>query len=83
MTDSPHASSEIQDKYNKIDLTSVQELRNLLSAHRMRPLKSFGQNFLVDRSVLENIVEAAAIEPDDELLEVGSGTGVLTRELAK
>jgi len=55
----------------------------LLAAHRMRPLKSFGQNFLVDRSVLQNIVEAAAIEPDDELLEVGSGTGVLTRELAK
>ncbi|HEY5004200.1 MAG TPA: 16S rRNA (adenine(1518)-N(6)/adenine(1519)-N(6))-dimethyltransferase RsmA [Ktedonobacteraceae bacterium] len=83
MTDSPHASSEIQDKYNEVDLTSVQELRNLLATHRMRPLKSFGQNFLVDRSVLENIVEAAAIEPDDELLEVGSGTGVLTRELAK
>lgn len=83
MTDSPHISSEIQDKYNEIDLTSVQELRHLLAAHRMRPLKSFGQNFLVDRSVLENIVEAAAIEPDDELLEVGSGTGVLTRELAK
>lgn len=83
MTDSPHISSEIQDKYNEIDLTSVQELRNLLAAHRMRPLKSFGQNFLVDRSVLQNIVEAAAIEPDDELLEVGSGTGVLTRELAK
>jgi len=83
VTDSPYISSEIQDKYNEIDLTSVQELRNLLAAHRMRPLKSFGQNFLVDRSVLENIVEAAAIEPDDELLEVGSGTGVLTRELAK
>ena len=83
MTDSPHISSEIQDKYNEIDLTSVQELRNLLAAHRMRPLKSFGQNFLIDRSVLQNIVEAAAIEPDDELLEVGSGTGVLTRELAK
>jgi 16S rRNA (adenine1518-N6/adenine1519-N6)-dimethyltransferase len=82
VTDSPQ-SSEIQYKYNEVDLTSVQELRNLLTAHRMRPLKSFGQNFLVDRSVLQNIVEAAAIEPDDELLEVGSGTGVLTRELAK
>lgn len=83
MTDSPYTFSEPQDKYNEVDLTSIQELRNLLAAHRMRPLKSFGQNFLVDRSVLENIVEAAAIEPDDEVLEVGSGTGVLTRELAK
>jgi len=49
----------------------------------MRPLRSFGQNFLVDRSVLHQIVDAAAIEADDEILEVGSGTGVLTRELAK
>lgn len=86
MTDSPHTPSETQDiryKYAEVDLTSVQELRNLLAAHKMRPLKSFGQNFLIDRSVLSNIVAAAAIEPDDEILEVGSGTGVLTRELAK
>ena len=86
MTDSSHRPSKIQDRqyeYNEIDLTSVHELRNLLAAHHMRPLKSFGQNFLIDRSVLHNIVAAAAIEPNDEILEVGSGTGVLTRELAR
>ena len=86
MTDNLPASSETQDrqhKYHEIDLTSVRELRNLLVALGMRPLKSFGQNFLIDRSVLHKIVEAAAIEQDDEILEVGSGTGVLTRELAK
>jgi 16S rRNA (adenine1518-N6/adenine1519-N6)-dimethyltransferase len=49
----------------------------------MRPNKSFGQNFLVDRSILLKIVNAAQIDPDDEILEVGAGTGVLTRELAK
>jgi 16S rRNA (adenine1518-N6/adenine1519-N6)-dimethyltransferase len=49
----------------------------------MRPHKSFGQNFLIDRSVLMKIVSAADIETDDEVLEVGSGTGVLTRELAR
>ncbi len=86
MTDNPYTSSEVPVRsyaYDETDLTSVRELRNLLSAHKMRPLKSFGQNFLIDRSVLNNIVAAAAIEPDDEILEVGSGTGVLTRELAK
>lgn len=65
------------------DLTNVRELRNLLYAHNMRPQKSFGQNFLVDRSVLQKIIEAAQIGPGDEILEVGAGTGVLTRELAK
>lgn len=68
---------------DEIDLTNVHELRNFLYAHQMRPNKSFGQNFLVDRSVLERIVEAADIQPHDHVLEVGAGTGVLTRELAK
>lgn len=66
-----------------LDLTNVGMLRSLLYANSMRPNKSFGQNFLVDRSVLNEIVEAAEITPSDEVLEVGAGTGVLTRELAK
>ncbi|GAC1399724.1 MAG: 16S rRNA (adenine(1518)-N(6)/adenine(1519)-N(6)) -dimethyltransferase RsmA [Ktedonobacteraceae bacterium] len=69
--------------YKDIDLTSVRELRNLLYAHNMRPNKAFGQNFLIDRSLLMKIVEAAEIKADDEILEVGAGTGVLTRELAR
>ncbi|HZU65775.1 MAG TPA: 16S rRNA (adenine(1518)-N(6)/adenine(1519)-N(6))-dimethyltransferase RsmA [Ktedonobacteraceae bacterium] len=69
--------------HDETDLTDVRELRNLLYAHDMRPNKSFGQNFLVDRAVLQRIVEAAKIAPDDTVLEVGAGTGVLTRELAK
>ncbi|HYL43560.1 MAG TPA: 16S rRNA (adenine(1518)-N(6)/adenine(1519)-N(6))-dimethyltransferase RsmA [Ktedonobacteraceae bacterium] len=69
--------------YADIDLTNVRELRNLLYAHGMRPNKSFGQNFLIDRSVLMQIVDAAEIDPADQILEVGAGTGVLTRELAR
>src|SRR5258708_26708611 len=69
--------------HDHIDLTNIQELRNLLYAHRMRPNKAFGQNFLVDRSILLRIVEAAEIHPSDQVLELGAGTGVLTRELAK
>lgn len=61
----------------------MRELRRLLSAHGMEPNKSFGQNFLIDRTVLRAIVEAAEIEPTDSILEVGAGTGVLTRELAR
>jgi 16S rRNA (adenine1518-N6/adenine1519-N6)-dimethyltransferase len=67
----------------EIDLTNVRELRNLLSAHNMRPSKSFGQHLLIDRSVLLRIVEAAELDAADQVLEVGAGTGVLTRELAK
>ena len=66
-----------------LDLTHIGTLRSLLYANNMRPNKSFGQNFLTDRDVLNRIVEAAEIAPDDEVLELGAGTGVLTRELAK
>jgi 16S rRNA (adenine1518-N6/adenine1519-N6)-dimethyltransferase len=69
--------------YEHIDLTNVRALRSLLHAHNMGPIKSFGQNFLVNRAILRKIVEAAEIGGDDEVLEVGAGTGVLTRELAQ
>lgn len=80
MTDIEAQPAEARDS---IDLTDIYELRNLLYAHGMRPNKSFGQNFLIDRSVLEQMVEAAEIERDDQVLELGAGTGVLTRELAR
>lgn len=82
-TDNIDSTPALPEEHDEIDLTSVRELRNLLYAHNMRPNKSFGQNFLVDRSVLARIVKAADIDANDEILEVGAGTGVLTRELAK
>jgi len=44
--------------------------------------KSLGQNFLQDSTYLEQIVTAAELTPDDLVLEIGPGQGVLTRELA-
>jgi 16S rRNA (adenine1518-N6/adenine1519-N6)-dimethyltransferase len=61
----------------------MRDLRSLLTAHGIRPNKAFGQNFLIDRSILKKMLNASEIEPSDEILEVGAGTGVLTRELAR
>lgn len=47
----------------------------------MKAKKSLGQNFLKDRKVLTKIVEAAELDRDDYVIEVGPGKGVLTREL--
>lgn len=41
------------------------------------------QHFLKDENVLSKIVEAAHLKPDDIILEIGAGKGVLTSELAK
>lgn len=50
---------------------------------RFRPKKRFGQNFLHDRGVAAKIVAAARIGPDDLVVELGPGRGVLTRLLAE
>lgn len=71
------------DVHDQSDLTDRQVLRNLLYAHNMRPNKAFGQHFLIDRAVLEQIVATAELHEAEQVLEVGAGTGVLTRELAK
>ncbi|MCD4685856.1 MAG: 16S rRNA (adenine(1518)-N(6)/adenine(1519)-N(6))-dimethyltransferase RsmA [Anaerolineae bacterium] len=49
----------------------------------MVPKKSLGQNFLHDPHALEKIVDLAALTPDATVLEIGSGTGNLTRILAQ
>ncbi|MFH1898787.1 MAG: 16S rRNA (adenine(1518)-N(6)/adenine(1519)-N(6))-dimethyltransferase RsmA [Candidatus Desantisbacteria bacterium] len=46
------------------------------------PDKRLGQNFLINESVVNNIIEAADLSEDDVVLEIGSGTGIVTRELA-
>ena len=45
--------------------------------------KKFGQNFLIDSNVLENILEAAGITKDDFVLEIGPGIGTMTQYLCE
>ena len=47
----------------------------------MIALKRFGQNFLVDKNILSLIISRAELNPDDRVLEIGPGHGVLTRAL--
>jgi 16S rRNA (adenine1518-N6/adenine1519-N6)-dimethyltransferase len=46
------------------------------------PRKRFGQHFLHERRVLEKIVDALALSPQDFLVEIGPGQGALTRHLS-
>jgi 16S rRNA (adenine1518-N6/adenine1519-N6)-dimethyltransferase len=66
-----------------IDLTSPVQLMELFRRFGFRPRKRFGQNFLVDRNVLNKILDAADIHEGDAVLEVGPGAGTLTLALAE
>lgn len=61
--------------------TDPARVRAALRGLEIRPSKGMGQNFLIDRQPLLAAVEAAQIGPDDVVLEVGPGLGVLTWEL--
>jgi 16S rRNA (adenine1518-N6/adenine1519-N6)-dimethyltransferase len=48
----------------------------------VRPNRELGQNFLIDDNILDVIGRAAELDPDDVVLEVGGGLGVLSEYLA-
>lgn len=66
-----------------MDLTDLNVIKNFCKKYRVRPSKEFGQNFLIDREVLETMILAADLKKDDVILEIGPGFGVLTAELVK
>ena len=47
----------------------------------IKPKKSLGQNFLVDKNLIKLIVNTVEITENDTILEIGPGTGNLTKEL--
>jgi 16S rRNA (adenine1518-N6/adenine1519-N6)-dimethyltransferase len=59
------------------------DARAVLRRHGLRPDHRLGQNFLIDPGALEQVVEAAELDPRDAVLEIGAGIGTLTARLAR
>ena len=54
----------------------------VLNQYRFVFQKKYGQNFLIDTHVLDKIIRAAQIGPEDFVVEVGPGIGTMTQYLA-
>lgn len=63
-------------------LTDINDIKKLLASHGFRFSKSMGQNFLTAAWVPEDIAEAAQLDENTGVLEVGPGIGCLTEQLA-
>ncbi|GAB4125848.1 MAG: 16S rRNA (adenine(1518)-N(6)/adenine(1519)-N(6)) -dimethyltransferase RsmA [Roseiflexaceae bacterium] len=62
---------------------TLPRIKAALRTLELRPTRGMGQNFLIDRIALGQIVDAADLQPTDTIVEVGPGLGVLTWELVQ
>lgn len=55
----------------------------ILQKYNFNFQKKFGQNFLIDANILQNIIDAAEVTKDDCVLEIGPGIGTMTQYLCE
>ncbi len=64
-------------------LTSIKEVREIMTRHGLVFNKGYGQNFLINEAIPRRIAEECGAEADSGILEIGPGIGTLTRELSQ
>ena len=64
-------------------ISSPKRTKEIVQKYGFRFSKSLGQNFLIDRNILESIVDGADITKEDCVIEVGPGIGSLTQNIAE
>ncbi|GIP41367.1 ribosomal RNA small subunit methyltransferase A [Paenibacillus sp. J31TS4] len=69
--------------YGGGDIATPSRTKEIIARHGFAFKKSLGQNFLIDANILNKIVEAAELTPNDGALEIGPGIGSLTERLAR
>ena len=66
-----------------IETPRWEDPRRALARHDARPKRSFSQNFLVARPIVEAIADAAALAPGDAVVELGPGLGTLSAAMLR
>ncbi|CAN5858370.1 16S rRNA (adenine(1518)-N(6)/adenine(1519)-N(6))-dimethyltransferaseRsmA [soil metagenome] len=62
-------------------MQTLSEIKALLTEHNLSPRHALGQNFLIERTLITKLLDAAHASAGDLILEVGPGTGTLTEAL--
>lgn len=61
-------------------MSNARYIQDLIKKYDLKASKRFGQNFLIDQSIIDRIIDAAKIQ-DQEVIEIGPGLGSLTKAL--
>ena len=64
-------------------MSVLEETKYLMKKYKIKANKSLGQNFLIDDTVIEDIVNGAKIEKNDMVIEIGPGLGSMTALLVE
>ena len=65
-----------------MNLCDIKTVKQVMGMFHLTFRKEFGQNFLTDRSVVEDIADSCCVDENSTILEIGPGMGTLTYELA-
>ncbi len=65
-----------------MNLCDIKNIKQLMAMFSLNFRKEFGQNFLTDNLVVEDIADSCCDDTDSTILEIGPGVGSLTKELA-
>jgi len=68
---------------NEVHMDLYNETIEILKKYNIRANKNLGQNFLIDKTIVNKIIENSNISNSDLIIEIGPGLGTLTRELSK
>ncbi|UCE16132.1 MAG: methyltransferase domain-containing protein, partial [Candidatus Bathyarchaeota archaeon] len=60
----------------------LQRAKHLLYLYKVFPKKRLGQNFVINRALLQRMISYASVNREDTVLEVGAGLGFLTKLLS-
>ena len=62
---------------------SPRKMNELIDSNNFKFKKKFGQNFIVDQNIIDNIIEGSGVDSETTVIEIGPGAGSLTYKLCK
>jgi len=64
-------------------MSLIQEVKSLCQKYNFKPLRRRGQNFLINKKIIFDVIKSADLLKNDIVLEIGAGIGTITKEIAK